>query len=66
MPTGAMDADPDLCGECPLGDLSIKRGAREPRASQDRLQADYAFGIRHGVVPLLAAQPLLIEHIENI
>ena len=62
MPTGTVDADPDLRRESPFGDLAVERGAGESRSSQDRLQANYAFGIRHGVVPLSAAQPLLIEH----
>ena len=66
MPTGPMDADPDLRRESPFGDLAVKRRAGEPGAGQNGFEANDAFGIRHGVVPLLAVQPLLIEHNGNI
>ena len=63
-PARAVDAYLDLRRERAFGDLAINGGAGKSGAVEHGLEADDAFGIRHGAFSLCYWQPST-EHIEN-
>lgn len=48
MPAGSVNANFQLRGKCPFGDLAIERRARQTGASKHCLETDDSFGSGHG------------------